>query len=163
VSVVQFTVEVDAPIDRVWAVVADPRNLPRWDHRILRVSGLPEDGLRQGSEYRVQLGFMGARAWVPAKVLDIRPSEYSCVHLGGLVDAVVESRLKPLPGGRTRLSHRIDYRFPGGPLGSLAAGAVSLLGAPLLLRHGVEAQKRQAEEGVTDGATDGSDPEAGRA
>jgi uncharacterized membrane protein len=145
VSVIEGTIDVDAPVHRVWTVVSDPRNLPLWDHRVHQVSDFPEDGLRTGSRYRVQMGFMGVRAWVPATVLELRPDECSRVHLGGLVDAIVETRVEPLPGGGTRLSHRVDYRFPGGPLGTLAAGAVSHLGAPALLRHGMQAQKRQAE------------------
>ena len=38
------------------------------------------------------------------------------------------------------------YQFMGGPLGAIASKAVNLLGAGSLLRHGVQAQKHQAEE-----------------
>jgi uncharacterized protein YndB with AHSA1/START domain len=147
VSVIEGTIDIDAPVHRVWAIVSDPRNLPLWDHRVLKVADFPEDGLRPGSLYRVQMGFMGARAWVPATVLEVRPDECSRIHLGGLVDAVIETRLAPLKSGGTRLTHRIEYRFMGGPLGSIAAGAIRHMGAPTLLRHGMLAQKRQAEAG----------------
>jgi uncharacterized protein YndB with AHSA1/START domain len=147
-SVVQTTVEIRASPADVWKIVADPSNLPRWDHRIAGVEGLPETGLREGTEYAVKLRFMGIRATVPAKILELRSEEYAKVHLDGLVDAVVETRLEPLDGGRTRLRHRIDYRFRVGPLGGLAARAVKLFGAPILLRHGAEAQKRQVEESL---------------
>jgi len=82
---------------------------------------------------------------VPATVSEIRPREYSKVRLGGLIDAVVESWVEPIDGDRSRIRHRVDYRFRGGPLGALAARAVNLLGASVLLRRGVREQKRQAE------------------
>jgi uncharacterized membrane protein len=145
VSVVQSSIEIDAPPDRVWRFISDPRNLPKWDRHITSVSGVPSDGLREGSEYQAEMKFMGARAKVEATVLELKPSEYSKVRLHGIVDAVVETWLEPLDGDRTRLRHRVDYRFKGGALGSLAAEAIRLLGAPSLLRHGTDAQKRQIE------------------
>ncbi len=45
-TVVQTAVEVEAPPEKVWEVVSDPRNLPRWDNRITSVEGVPKDGLR---------------------------------------------------------------------------------------------------------------------
>ena len=146
-TVIEGTIDIDAPVPRVWAIVSDPRNLPLWDHRVLKVADFPDGGLRAGSLYRVQMGFMGARAWVPATVLELDPGKCSRIHLGGLVDAVIETKVAPLNSGGTRLTHRIEYRFMGGPLGSIAAGAVRHMGAPMLLRHGMQAQKRQAEAG----------------
>ena len=74
-----------------------------------------------------------------------RAAEYSKIRLKGVIEAVIETWLDPMPGGRTRLRHRIEYHFPGGSLGELAGRAVGALGANSLLRRGVEAQKRQAE------------------
>jgi uncharacterized protein YndB with AHSA1/START domain len=147
VSVVQVSVEVDAPPPTVWRVVADPNNLPRWDRRITSVRGVPSGGLRVGSEYVTDLRFMGIHARGTARVIDLRPPEYSKVQVRGLIDGTVETWLEPLDGGdRTRLRHRIQYQFIGGPLGRAAARAVNLLGAPALLKRGIQAQKRQAEQ-----------------
>jgi hypothetical protein len=62
-----------------------------------------------------------------------------------MVEGTVETWLEPLDGGKTRLRHRVDYRFKGGPLGEITARAIRLLGATALLRRGIQAQKRQAE------------------
>jgi uncharacterized membrane protein len=145
VTIVESTIEIDAPPDRVWEFVSDPRNLPKWDRRIASVSGVPSEGLHEGSEYETEMRFLGARARVGATVLELRAERYSKVRLHGMVDAVVETWLEPLDGNRTRLRHRVDYRFKGGALGSLAAEAIRLFGASSLLRHGTEAQKRQIE------------------
>jgi uncharacterized membrane protein len=144
-SVVQTSVDVEAPPERVWEVVADPTNLPRWDHRIEAVEGVPEDGLREGTEYMVMVRLMGLHARVKVRVVELRPHEYAEVRLDGLLDGTVQTWLEPLAGGETRLRHRIQYRFKGGPFGRLAARGVKLLGASVLLRRGAQAQKLQAE------------------
>jgi carbon monoxide dehydrogenase subunit G len=145
VSVVQVAVDVDATPDQVWNVVSDPHNLPRWDRRISKVEGVPAGGLRSGSEYTTEMRFMGARARTHAKVVELRVAEYSRIQLHGLLDATVETWVEPLGDGRSRLRHRIDYRFRGGPIGELAARAIRRLGATTLLKRGVAAQKRQVE------------------
>ena|SRR5438105_6280296 len=144
-SVVQASTVIDAPPKLVWKVVANPRNLPRWDRHITRVVGVPNGALKTGSTYTTEVRFMGVRAHAEASVLELRDPEYSKILLKGVIEAVIETWLDPLTGGRTRLRHRIEYHFPGGSLGELAGRAVGALGANSLLRRGVEAQKRQAE------------------
>ncbi len=144
-SVVEVSEEIDAPPEAVWEVVANPENLPLWDHHIYEVKGVPETGLDRGAEYSTGVRFMGARAHTSAKVLEYEPGRHSKIELRGLIDGTVETWLEPLDGGRTRLRHRVDYRFKGGPIGELAARAIRVLGATALLRKGIQAQKRQAE------------------
>lgn len=142
---VEVSEEIDAPPRAVWGVVANPENLPRWDRHIYEVKGVPKAGLARGTEYTTGVRFMGARAHASARVLEIEPERYSKIEIHGLVDGVVETWLEPLDGGRTRLRHRVAYRFKGGPIGELAARAIQILGATALLRRGIEAQKRQVE------------------
>ena len=144
-SVVEVAVDVDAPREDVWKVVADPKNLPQWNRHIIAVEGVPENGLREGSQYTTHLSFMGVRVKTDAKVVELRRPEYAKVRLFGLVDGTVETWLETRDGDKTRLRHRIDYRFKGGPLGAFAARAVSMMGASRLLRRGAESQKAQAE------------------
>jgi uncharacterized membrane protein len=146
-TVVHTEVEVDAPQDRVWRVVADPRNLPRWDRHVVAVRGVPEGGLRVGTEYVTDLRFMGIAARLRARVLQLESPRFSRIKLSGILDAIVETRLEPIRGDRTRLDQRVDFRFVGGPLGAFAASAVRGLGAQTILHRGVIAQKRQAEAG----------------
>ncbi len=146
-SVVQVSVDVDAPPERVWSIVADPRNLPRWDRRVTGVRGVPPDGLRPGIEYVTEVRLMGVHVHGTANVVELRAPVYAKVSLSGIVEGVVETWLEPLDGGgRTHLRHRVDYRFIGGPLGAFVAQAVKGLGVTNILRNGTLAQKRQAEE-----------------
>jgi uncharacterized protein YndB with AHSA1/START domain len=145
VSVVEVSEVIDAPPQAVWDVVADPKNLPMWDHHIYEVKGVPKTGLRPGTEYTTGVKFMGARAHASARVLELEPARYSKIELHGMIDGIVETWLEPMDGGRTRLRHRVAYRFKGGPIGEVAARAIRLLGATALLRKGVQAQKEQVE------------------
>jgi uncharacterized membrane protein len=144
-SVVEASTDVEATREQVWRVVADPRNLPRWDRHITGVEDVPDGGLRPGTSYVTEVRFMGVRAKATAHVIELRESEYSKVRLRGMVDAVIETWLEPLGEKRTRLRHRVEYRFPGGSLGALAGRAVGMLGANSILKRGVVAQKRQVE------------------
>ena len=144
-NTVQLSIEVSASPAEVWKVVGDPRNLPLWDRHIVGVDGVRDEGLREGSEYTTHVRFMGARAHATSKVLELQPPRYAKIKVHGIVDAMVETWVEPQGKGRTLLHHRVEYRFPGGPLGELAAGAVKVLGIGMLLRRGVEAQKRQVE------------------
>jgi carbon monoxide dehydrogenase subunit G len=147
---VRTSVDVDAPPEKVWEVVSDPGNLPRWDRHVTGVEGVPPDGLREGTEYTTELRFMAIGAKVAAKVLEFDPPRFARIRLSGLLDATVSTRLTPIDGGRTRLEQEVDYRFRGGPLGRMAAEALRLTGgASYALRRGVLAQKRQAEEAAS--------------
>ena len=144
-TVVEASTVVDAPADQVWRVVADPRNLSSWDHRVTKVLGVPEDGLRPGCVYRTEVKLFGVHATVPAKVLVLDPERYAKVRLGGMVDATIETWLQPVGKKRTKLRHRVDYRFRGGFIGDFGARAVKALGAGSLVRRGLREQKRHAE------------------
>jgi carbon monoxide dehydrogenase subunit G len=144
-SVIQASVEVNAPPEEVWKVVADPRNLSRWDRHIAKVEGVPREGLQEGTRYTTELRVFGARAHVNSEVLELSAPNHAKVRIEGIATGTVETWLEPLVGNRTRLRHRVDFRLKGGPIGQLAARAINVLGAATLLRRGAEAQKLQAE------------------
>jgi uncharacterized protein YndB with AHSA1/START domain len=146
-SVVEVSVDIDATPEDVWKVVADPRNLRRWDRHIALVDGALGE-LHEGDEYTTELRFLGARARAHMKVLALKPHEYSKVAMEGVVDGTVETWVEPLDGDRSRLRHRVTYRFRGGSLGEVAGRAVRMMGAGTILKHGVQAQKRQVEDAV---------------
>lgn len=145
-SVVEVLTEVEAPLERVWAVVGDPRRLSHWDRHVESVSGVPASGLAQGVRYTTVMRFMAVRGRVDAEVLEFEPPHRSVIRLTGLLEAVVTTTVEPLPGERSLLKHVVDYRFRGGVIGDFAARSLRLLGgAQLALRHGTLAQKREIE------------------
>jgi uncharacterized protein YndB with AHSA1/START domain len=148
-SRVTASVVIDASPKEVWEVVADPRNLPHWNRRITKVHGVPRDGIEDGTEYTTVVSFMGVGAHVDAEVVELQPPELSRIRLSGpVLDAVVTTRLTELDDGKTELEQVVDYDLRGGALGRLAAKALDVSGGPgMVLRRGIQAQKRQIEEG----------------
>jgi uncharacterized membrane protein len=148
VTEARIAVDVGAPADEVWAFISDPRNLPRWDRHITAVEGVPDQGLSVGVRYSTELRFVGVAGIVDAEVLEWDPPRSSKIRLRGFIEAVVFTRVEPLPRGRSRIVHEVRYGFRGGPVGSLAARALRITGGPqLVLRRGTLAQKRQIEAG----------------
>lgn len=151
-TVVAFAVEVDAPPERVWRVVSDPRNLPHWDRHIVQVTGVPESGLAEGVRYITVMRFMALRSKVRAEVLEWDPPRRSSIRLSGLLGATVTTTVEPLGDDRSRLEHVVEYRFRGGPFGGLAAASLRAVGgAQFALRRGALAQKREIESNAASG------------
>jgi uncharacterized protein YndB with AHSA1/START domain len=147
VSRIRESLIVEAPPEEVWEVVADPRNLPRWNRFIRSVRDVPENGLRAGSRYSTVLGGPGVSVKVRAVVEELEPPRYSRVRLSGPLDAVITTWVRPAGSRRSRLEHEVEYHLPGGPVGELLARTIRLLGGRQLLRRGIRAQKRHVESG----------------
>jgi uncharacterized protein YndB with AHSA1/START domain len=145
-SVVTVSVEVDAPAERVWEVISDPRNLPQWDRHIAQVQGVPATGLREGARYVTEMRFLGVRAKIRVRVLDWEPPRRAKFRLRGVLEGTITSTVEPLGPDRSRLEHVVDYGFRGGPIGALAARSLRMVGgARYALRRGTLAQKREIE------------------
>jgi polyketide cyclase/dehydrase/lipid transport protein len=143
-TTVEYSIEVDATPEEVWAVTSDPLGLPAWERHIESVS-VPAGGLKPGARYDVTMSFMGVRATVPCLVREWEPPWRSVVELGGLLKARVTTSIASLPFERSVLRHEVTYVFRG-PLGSFAAASVRAVGgAEYALRRGTEAQRRQIE------------------
>jgi uncharacterized protein YndB with AHSA1/START domain len=147
VSRIREHIIVDAPPEEVWKVVADPRNLPRWNRFIRAVHDVPQNGLREGSRYWTELGGFGLTVRVRARVEELDPPKYAKVRMSGPVEGAIRTWIRPAGRRRSRLEHEVDYHLRGGPVGEVIGRAVRLLGGPMLLRRGIRAQKRQVEEG----------------
>ena len=143
-SVAEYSVEIDAPPERVWEVASDPRNLRLWDPRISSVR-IPDGGLRPGARYDAEVGFLGVHATVPCEVREWEPPWRCTVHLGGLLNATVVTTIAALPFDRSVLRHEVTYVFRG-PLGGYAAAGVKAVGgAAFALKRGTLAQRREIE------------------
>lgn len=146
-SVVRQWTVVEAPADEVWSVVADPRNLPRWNRAIRSVEDVPSNGLKEGDRYSTKISVLGVTFHVQAQVEEIDPPRFARVRLSGPIDAVVRTWVRPMGPSRTRLEHEVEYRLKGGPIGNALARGLQIVGAPAVLKRGVRAQKRQVEAG----------------
>jgi len=142
----EFSVEVEAPPERVWEVTSDPANLPHWDRHIESVR-IPPGGLGPGVRYQVVMRFMAFRTTVRAEALEWEPPWRAVVRLSGLLEATVSTSIAALPHERSVLRHEITFRFRG-PFGGIGAQSIQAVGgSQMALKRGVLAQKRDIEAG----------------
>ena len=144
-SLARAEVVVDASPEQVWAVVSDPRNLTRWERHVSAVDDAPSE-LIEGLEYSTQIRFAGVAGRVDVTVIEVDPPHFGRLHLRGVLDAVVTTRVTALEDGRSLLEHEVEYAFGAGGIGSFAARGLEFLGgASYVLHRGAIAQKRQIE------------------
>jgi ligand-binding SRPBCC domain-containing protein len=148
VRVVRASEIVEASPESVWEIISDPRNLPRWNQHIKKVTGVPEDGLKPGARYTTNLRVLGVPFRVQAEVREVDPPRYSEVRLTGPLDAVVRTWVRPAGKRRSRLEHEVAYQVKRiGAAGRVIEQGLRMMGAGTLLRRGTRAQKRQVEQG----------------
>jgi len=117
-----LTVAIDAPPERLYALLVDADRLPEWMLGLKRVtiSG-PLD--RPGSEATLKFG---GPFTVTSRVVDTTPGarhEVRAREMGGLVSCTTTTHLEP-DGAGTRLRVDFDYFVAGGPIGRLIEGMV---------------------------------------
>jgi hypothetical protein len=116
-------IEIDAPPDRVWAVVTDFAAYPEWNPFIRRISG----ELHEGAKLEVRIAPPGARAMTFKPTIRAVEANRELRWLGrlfvpGVFDGEHSLRIEPLDGARCRF-HQSE-RFTGLLVG-LAKGTLT--------------------------------------
>jgi uncharacterized membrane protein len=125
VARIREQVDIAAPPERVWAVVAeDVKNAPKWTTYLDRVDQLDEGAPGKGTRYRYHLDLPGTKV-----VLEVEQDVYQ--KPGKCAGRFIKGPLKGTwtytytqrKDGLTRLTYEMDYeltgllRFAGGLLG----------------------------------------------
>jgi hypothetical protein len=118
----EHAIEIDAPTDEVWRVLADTERYGEWNPFIRRLQG----ELREGAKLEVEIAPPGGRAMTfKPTVLVAAPGRelrwLGRLLLPGLFDGEHRFLLEPLPDGRTRFVQ--SERF-GGVLVGLLKGSL---------------------------------------
>ncbi len=124
-TTISRSIDIAAPVERVWDLLEDVRRLPEYSASTEAVRDAPERLTAVGQEY-VQVGrLLGVKLTSRWRVIALRPGRLlrSEGSLAAGVRYTLTQRLEPLPGGGTRLLIDIDYAIPGGALGRFAARA----------------------------------------
>jgi len=105
-------IEIDAPPERVWAVITDFRAYPEWNPFIRRISG----ELREGARLEVRIEPPGARATTfKPTVLTVEPNRelrwLGRLLVPGIFDGEHSLGIEPLESSRTRFVQ--SERFSG--------------------------------------------------
>jgi uncharacterized membrane protein len=132
VARIREQVDIDAPPERVWAVVAeDVKNAPRWTTYLDRVDRLDEGALGKGTRYRYHLDLPGTKVTLEVEQ-DVYQKPRKCAgrFIKGPLKGTWTYTYTQRKDGSTRLTYQMDYeltgllRFAGGLLGPQYAAGI---------------------------------------
>ena len=114
-------VEIDAPAEKVWSVLADVENWPKWTPSVRQVEPLDDSDVKVGSRFRVTQPMLKPSVWEITKLEPQRSFSWSTGVMGIVTDADhdIES---DRPNGVT-VTLRLSQRGPMAWLASLLFGA----------------------------------------
>jgi uncharacterized protein YndB with AHSA1/START domain len=122
-STVHATIEIDAPIQRVWDTVMDPAHLKDWVTIHRSVRDVSDQPLRKGSTMEQVLHIRGVSFHVHWTLTDVRSPERAEWEGQGPAHSLARI-LYELSGdgdGPTRFAYTNEFAVPGGRLGSMAS------------------------------------------
>ena len=123
---VERTIEIEAPPERVYDLVMDPKRLGEWVTIHAGLKQSPDGDLRKGSELIQSLKLAGRRFDVHWEVVQAEKPKRVVWEGKGPVHsrAKVVYDLDADGDGKTCFSYMNEYSMPGGPLGRIAGGVL---------------------------------------
>jgi len=147
VAKIRESIDVDAPVERVWAVVAeDVKNAPKWTSYLEKVEKLDDGPPGKGTRYRYALNLPGGNKVTLEVEQDVYSKPKKCAGrlIKGPLKGTWSYTYMQRKDGSTRLVYEMDYelggllRFAGGLLGPQYAAAI---------HKNMESLKRYIESG----------------
>lgn len=127
-DVVAQSIEIDAPIDEVWALVMDPRRLGEWVSIHESVDEVPDGELQQGSRFRQTMKLRGVPLKVRWEVVECEAPH----HARWSGEAAAGAKAGILYGlserdGVTIFDYENEFELPAGKVGKLAGRAFNAM------------------------------------
>jgi uncharacterized membrane protein len=122
-STVHATIEIEAPVQRVWDTVMDPNHLKDWVTIHRSVKDVSDEPLRRGSTMAQVLHIRGVSFHVHWTLTDISSPKHAEWEGQGPAHSLARIRYE-LSGdseGPTRFAYTNEFAPPGGRLGSVAS------------------------------------------
>lgn len=139
-------IEVSAPREAVWRMIADPARVLDFMSGVTRweVKGEPRQGL--GARYRMLMRVGSAEVGGLIEIVEYKhASDLAWTSVTGL-DQRARWRLRERPHGRTHVEFRISYGVAGGGIGGWISEHVAAPAVREHLRRSLRQLKRQVEQ-----------------
>ena len=125
-SVVRVTIEIHAPIDRVWETVMNPDRLGEWVTIHRSVSNVSNKPLEVGATMDQSIHMRGVTFKVHWTLEEVTPPRVAVWGGRGPARSTARIRYKLSENGEgnTLFEYSNDFKPPGGPLGAVASRVV---------------------------------------
>jgi hypothetical protein len=148
-SVVEAEIEINAPIDEVYALAMDPHRTLEWVTIARHVKDVTGDPTQEGFHMKQQLCLRGVPFWVTWDLVEADAPRFSRFEGKGPMrsKAFIENHLEERDG-KTVYRYRNQFKAPLGPLGSAAQHVVAGGIPEREAKESLKALKRLAESHV---------------
>ena len=122
-STVSAKIDIEAPIERVWETVMDPRRLGDWVTIHKSVSNISQSPLRAGSTMDQSMHVRGLTFKVHWTLMAVDSPHHAEWEGGGPAHsrAVIRYELSSDGDGGTTFQYTNEFHVPGGRLGNVAS------------------------------------------
>lgn len=127
-DVVAQSIEINAPIEDVWALVMDPRRLGEWVSIHESVDDVPDGELEQGSRFRQTMKLKGVPLKVKWNVVECDPphhARWSGEAAAGAKAGILYDLSER--DGVTTFDYENEFELPAGRVGKLAGRAFNAM------------------------------------
>ncbi len=150
-DVVAQSVEIDAPIDAVWALIMDPERLGDWVSIHRSVADVPDGDLRKGSRFRQEMKLKGVPLRVRWEVVECKAPRHA--RWQGKAGAGASARISydlSEHDSRTRFDYENEFELPAGKVGKLAGRAFNAMSGDREAKRSLARLKELLENGQSD-------------
>lgn len=147
-DVVAQSIEIDAPIERVWGLVMDPERLGEWVTIHESVAEVPAGGLRRGSRFRQEMKLKGVPLKVRWEVVECEAPRRA--RWRGEAAAGARARISydlRERDGATVFDYENEFDLPAGRLGKLAGRAFNAVSGDREAQRSLARLKEILEDG----------------
>ena len=125
-SVVEVSIQINAPIDEVFALAMDPHRTLEWVTIARDVKDVQGSPTAEGFEMKQQLCLRGVPFWVHWDLVEVDAPRFARYEGKGPMrsKALIENHLSAKDGG-TFYRYKNEFKAPFGPLGSAAEKVVA--------------------------------------
>lgn len=148
---VEQTIEIRAPIERVFDALTDPRRGPEWNPNIVEVTDFSGYPVHEGTTWRQVVMMLGRPMRLTCRVAEFQPPYAGVVEISGDQRGRIWTRCAER-GAATHVVQGMEFVPPGGALGRLGAGMMR--GRIQQELHGTMVRQRDAL--MAEGGDDGS-------
>lgn len=119
----EFTQEIKAPLEKVFAFVTDFRNIPKWQNGVSESSQTPDGPTQVGTKVKMVRTLLGQRLEATAEVVEFVPEQKVALKtVSGPIQFQLTQTFSSIPGG-TRVD--IQMEMEAGGFFKLAEGALA--------------------------------------